>query len=223
MRVYLSEMNLRKAAVLAALVTLMTVPRLIQGDKPLGLFLPLTFITMMLVGGIVTAWGRYAGMPGFVTDRAIFLRGVRTAAVVTGLALPLQVLWVDPVLRSALAGAADRSMAALSYPVTVRGCLALMLWSAGFQAIFLQAAPMSFFTRLTRRPDVALCLCLTLRVYIAYRQMALSGMTASIGLFIVSAVGTVAAGCFVFARFGLGPTLLLAAGMDLHLFFARSE
>jgi hypothetical protein len=38
MRVYLSELNLRKAPELSAALTLMTGPRLNQGGKPLGCF-----------------------------------------------------------------------------------------------------------------------------------------------------------------------------------------
>jgi len=109
----------------------------------------------------------------------------------------------------------------LTYPATVGGCLALILWSAGFQTIFLQAAPMSFFARLTRNRSVAFGLCLALRVFIAYRQVVFAGLTDGIGLFVVSAVGAAAAGCILFVRYGLAPAVFLAAILDLHVLSMR--
>lgn len=222
MRAYLSESNLVKAAGLAAIVTLMSVPRLIQSGRPLGLYVPVTFMAMALVGGTITAWGRCGGMAGIAAERRMFPRGVAVAAVLAALALPVQVFWLDPLLRHALAAALDPSARALSYPATAGGCVAVMLWSAGFETVFLQAAPMSFFSRLTGRTRVALALCLALRVYVAYRQVVFSGMTDGTAALILSAAATTAAGCMLFARFGLAPGMLLAAGLDLHLFFSRS-
>ena len=222
MRAYLTESNLVKAAGLAVMVTLMSVPRLVQTGRPLGLFVVMTFLVMTLVCGAVTAWSRCAGLAGAVTARRTLMRGAAAAAAVGLGSLPIQVFWLDPLLRHALAGGANHSMAALSYPATVGGCLALILWSAGFQTIFFQAAPMSFFARLTGSRLVALGLCLALRVYVAYRQVVYSGMTDCLGLFVVSAAGTAAVGCVLFARYGLAPAMLLAAALDLHVLFTRA-
>lgn len=222
MRVYLSETNLVKAAILAAVVILLSVPRLVQCGEPLILYLPATFAAMLLVGGAVTAWGRSAGMPGIATDRRTLGAGAAAAAALTIVALPAQVFWLDPLLRRAMGAALAPSTAALSYPATIGGCLALLLWSAGFQTIFLQAAPMSFFIRLTGRPLVALSLCLALRVYVTHRQVLLSGMTDAIAALVALSAAATLAGCILFYRFGLAPAMLLAAGLNLHLFFTRS-
>jgi len=107
----------------------------------------------------------------------------------------------------------------LSYPSTASARISLVLWSAGFQVMVLQAAPMSIFGRLSGRRSAAVGLCLALRAYVASRQIAEAGITDCIPLFVVSALASTAAGCVVFARFGLAPTMLLAGGMDLHVFF----
>ncbi len=51
MRVFLSYQNLVRAATLAAIVTLMSLGRLVQGQMHLLLFIPVTFGLMMFVGG----------------------------------------------------------------------------------------------------------------------------------------------------------------------------
>jgi len=135
------------------------------------------------------------------------------------LALPLYVFWLDPILSAALQGAPRRSLMALSYPSTVTGRLSLVLWSAGFQTMFLQAAPMSLFGRLTERRSVAVGLCMALRAYVACRQMAEAGLPGGMSFFVASVLVTSAVGCVVFARFGFVPSMLFAAGLDLHVFF----
>lgn len=215
MRDFFSESNLVKASGLAAVVTVMSVGRLIEGGRPPGLFIPATFLLLVFICGAVTAWGTRAGMAGIVTDRSTFLRGAAAAGILSLVALPVHVLWLDPLLRGALA--AKPQFLELSYPTTPRGCMASLLWSAGFQVMFLQAAPMSLFARLTNRRSVAMAMCIALRAYIATRQVGLIGIADHGALFVLCAVAATAAGCAVFARFGLGPTMLLAAGLDAHI------
>ena len=220
MRDYLSESNLVKAAGLAVVLTVMSLGRLIEARQPLGLYIPATFVAMTLIAGAVTAWGQRAGMPGIVTDRRTFLRGAAVAAGLSLLALPLYLFVLDPLLKTALLTSRHRTIVELSYPSTWEGRLSLVLWSAGFQALFLQAAPMSLFARLTGRRSAAVGLCLALRAYVSYRQVASAGVADGVPLLFVSALVTTAAGCVVFARFGLAPAMLFAAGLDLHVFFA---
>ncbi len=216
MRDFLSESNLRKAVPLAAILTLMTIGRLVQGGRPLAYYLPMTFLVTTLMAGAVTAWGQCAGMPGFRTDRRTFAMGAAVAAGLSLLALPLSLFWLDPILKPALQRASPAAFA-LTYPPTVGGCLALLLWSTGFQTLFLQAAPMSLFARLTGRRAVAVSLCVALRIFVTHLQTAEVGMAAESGLLAASAAVATAAGCIVFARFGLAPAMLLAAGLDLHV------
>lgn len=220
MRNFLSESNLRKAVPLAVILTLMTVGRLVQGGRPLGVYLPMTFLVLLFMAGAVTAWGQRAGMAGIVTDRRTFALGATIAAGLSLMALPLSLFWLDPILKPALQAATQPSTFILTYPPTVGGCLALLLWSAGFQTLFLQAAPMSLFARLTNRRAVAVGLCVALRIYVTHLQAAGAGMTTGVGLLVASAAVATSAGCLVFARFGLVPAMLLAAGLDGHVVVA---
>ena len=172
---------------------------------------------MMFIAGAVTAWGRRAGMAGIVTDRRTLWSGLALAVLLALLALPVYLLELDALLRDALRRATGSTLMNLSYPATIRGCLALMLWSAGFQTMFLVAAPMSLFARLTNRSSAALGLCLALRAYVQHRQMAEAGIIAALPLFLIPALATTLAGGFLFARYGLAPAMLFAAALDLRL------
>jgi len=219
MREYLSIPNLGRAAGLAALATVMSVGRLVEGQRPLGLFIPLTFCAMMFVGGAVTAWGRRAGMAGLAADRRTLGTGVILAVLLALLALPVVRYGLDPVLRSALRDAAGPTASQLSFPGTLHGCLASLLWTAGFQTLFFVAAPMALFARLTNRQSVALALTLAFRAYVMHRQLVEAGVTAAVPLFYLQALAGTLAGAFLFARYGLAPAMVLAAGLDLHLLF----
>jgi hypothetical protein len=220
MRNYVTEPNLLKAAGLSAVVTLMSAGRLVLAGRPLALYIPATFIAMTLVSGAVTAWGRYADMPGILTDRRTLLRGMAFAAALSLLTVPICVFWLDPILRVAFLHAGRPAVLDLAYPSSISGRLSLLLWSAGFQTLFLVAAPMSLFARLTGRPTSSVLLCLALRAYVSYRQITEAGMFEGSLLLAMSALLATAAGCFLFARFGLMPTMLFGAGLDLHLFLA---
>jgi len=223
MRDFLTETNLFKAAGLSAILTLMTMGRLVHAEKPFGVYVGLTFALMAFVCGAVTAWGKRGGMPGIVTDSQTLLRGLALAATVSLVLLPVQVLWLDPSFLDALENAESKTRMELAYPSTANGCLSLVLWSAGFQMMFLQAAPMSFFVRLTGSQAWALGLCVALRSFVAYLQIDEAGVTEHAVLFTVWAMVTTGVGCLVFARFGLAPTMFLAAGLDLNVFFVPSS
>ena len=218
MRDYFAESNLPRAAALAAILTLMSVGRLVEGGKPLALFIPTTFAAMVFVSAAVTAWGRRAGMAGIATARRTFLRGATVAVALSLIALPIYAFWLDPVLRRGVLGATRSGMPELTYPSSLSGCISLLLWSAGFQVMFLQAAPMALFARLTGRASVSVVLCMAFRTYVTYRQVADAGMTEGLLPLAIAAVLTTGFGYIVFARFGLAPSMLLAAGLDLHVF-----
>lgn len=218
MRDYLTDSNLVRSAGLSAVLTLMSAGRLLQGDLPFIEYVILTFLVMILISGAVWAWGRSAGMPGIVTDRQTLVTGVAIAVVVSLVMLPIRICWLDRLAHRLLQGAGNQAFVELSYPSSWSGRLALVLWSAGFQVMFLQAAPMSLFTRVTGRPVVAAGLCIALRAYVVYRQMAEAGIMEGAWLFMVPATAGVAVGCFLFARYGLVPAMLFAGGTDLHVF-----
>ncbi|MBT3296966.1 MAG: hypothetical protein HN919_04925 [Verrucomicrobia bacterium] len=220
MRVFLSYNNLIRAAALATVVTLMSLGRLVQGQMPLLLFIPATFGLMMFVGGAVTAWGQSAGMPGVVTDRGTLRRGTAVALTLSLIVLPLRLLWLEALVRRALLSASSPSVHALAYPDSLRGIAALILWSCGFQVLFTQAAPMSLGARLTRSQPVAIAICVTIQAYIFHQQLLTSGIHDFGLLLVLSTLGRTLVGCLVFSRYGLLPTMLLAAGTNVHLFFS---
>lgn len=217
MRDYLSMSNVPRAAALSALVTVMAVGRLVEGQRPLALFIPVTFCAMMFVGGAVTAWGRHANPAGLFPGGRTLRNGLLLAVLLALLALPIHVYWLDPLFRSLLSGVADSSLARLAYPHTLHGALASMLWAAGFHTLFFVAAPMSLFARLTHRPAVALALTCALRAYVMHRQLATAGLLADYPVFLIPALAATAAGGFLFARYGLAPAMVLAAGIDARL------
>ena len=218
MREFLSYRNLLKASALAAVITVMSTGRLIQGRMPLLIFIPLTFGLLTFICGAVTAWGNCAGMPGIVTDRKTLLRGTAVALLVSLVVLPVRLFWLDEVVQQALLSARDSSYYELSYPSTISGILSLILWSAGFQLLFAQAAPMSLCARLTNSRAIAIALCVALQTYILHEQVIAAGLSGSVTLFVAAALiqGTIA--CLIFSTYGLIPTVLLAIGTDLHLF-----
>jgi hypothetical protein len=219
MRAFISTANLKKAAGLAAIITAMSASRILQvGIRP-DLQIPAAFLSMILICGAVTAWGTYAGMPGIITDRKTFVRGTLVASGLSLIALPIQIFWTTPAICRALLASANPSFAGLMFPASFGAQMALLLWAAGFQTMFLQSGPMSFFARLVNRQSVALVLCLVFRAYVAHHQLAGAGITGMESFLFFSTLLTAAAGCLVFARFGLGPTVLLSIGLNLHLLF----
>jgi len=219
MRTFLSTSNLYKAAGLAALITVMATGRIAAGGKNLSLYVPMAFLTMMFIAGAVTAWGRLAGMPGIVTDRAHFLQGALLATAASILALPVHLWWLDPLIRNTLLTTGNHTMLDMAYPSTIGGRLALVLWSAGFQTIFLVAAPMALFARLTDRRTLAVGLCLILRVYVTHQQIDAGGITDSVPLIYLVSLSATTITCILFGWFGMAPAMLFAAGLDLHIFF----
>ena len=220
MREFLSVRNFFKASALAAIVTLMSIGRLNQGGMSLATFVPLTFSVLTFICGAVTAWGHCAGMPGLVTDRRTLLQGSAVALIIAMVILPLRLLWLDDIIRKALLSAGERSYYELSYPSTLRGSLKLIMWSAGFHLLFTQAAPMSFFARLTNSRTISVALCMALHTYIMYTQVVVAGMTEIVPLFIFATLAQGLIACLIFGVYGLIPTVVLAIGTDLHLLFS---
>jgi hypothetical protein len=217
MRTYLNTDNFLQAAALSAVVTSLSVGRLRESDLPLLLGVVTVFVCMTLVCAAVTAWGRRAGMAGVWTDGRTLRRGL-IAALVLGLVLwPIFLLGLDPLTRDILGGAANGDMLRLAFPPTTRGILALILWAAGFQTLFLQAAPMSVAVRLTDSRFAALALCLFLRLHISYQQIDGAGLADHMFLLMVPAAAAGLLGCLLFASFGLLPSMFFAALLDVRL------
>jgi hypothetical protein len=83
--------------------------------------------------------------------------------------------------------------------------------------MFMQLAPMSFFARLVNRQSIALALSLVFRAYVAHHQLAGASLAGMEPILCLSTLLATGAGCLVFARFGLAPTIFLSVGLNLHL------
>ena len=219
MRKFISTANLKQAVGWAVVITTMSVGRILQAGAMPGLQIPAAFLAMIFVCGAVTAWGTSAGMPGIMTDRKTLVQGTLVTICLTLIALPIQLFWIAPFTYKSLLASAKPSLAALMFPATVGSQIALLLWSVGFQTMFLQSGPMSFFARLVYRQSIALALCLVFRVYVAHHQLAGASLAWMEPVLFLSPLLATGAGCLVFARFGLAPTILLALGLNLHLLF----
>jgi hypothetical protein len=128
---YLANNNLLPAAALSAIVSAMSIGRVLAGGRPFFSGVAMVFMSMTLVCAAVTAWGRRAGMAGAWTDAGTLRRGL-LAALTLGLALwPAFLVALDPRTRDALGGAANGDALRLAFPPT-RG--AGWRWSCGWPA-----------------------------------------------------------------------------------------
>ncbi len=217
MRTYFMTSNFVVAAIMSAIVTLLSVGRLLQSEMPLFTGVVMLFICMTLVCAAVTAWGARAGMAGAWTDGRTLRQGL-LAAMTLSLALwPIYLLGLDPRLRAILADAESHEMLRLAFPSTTGTCVALILWATGFQTLFLQAAPMSLAARLTGHRFAALGLCLLFRLYLAHRQVVEAGLADHMTFLMAlpAAIGLI--GCLLFARFGLLPAMCFVAVLNARL------
>jgi hypothetical protein len=222
MRDYLSIPNLLRAMPLAAVVTVLALPRIVEGGALLRIGLAQAFVAcflaMTLVSGAVTAWGRKGGMPGILTDRQTLLQGLALALLLSLAALPLFRYGLDPLYRGVLDVPGRGSAFEMHFPSTLRGQLATLGWMVGFQTLFVCAAPMSLFARLTGRRNVAVALCAALTAFLVHLKAAEQGVQEHYLLFALPGIAGSVLAAVVFSRYGLVPTMFLAGGMTLHLF-----
>ena len=218
MRDYLSLHNFWKALALGSVVTVMAVPRIVQGELDVRLYGPAALAAMTLVGGAVTAWSRHGQMCGAFPDTRRLLVGLGLATLLCVLLLPVYRVWLDPIFRAALEQTGNERLLRLRYPATWHGALALLLWSAGFEALFFVAGSMSFMARLTRCAWISGIGVVALRVLVVSRMITDAGIMDGTWLFLGAAAVSTALSCLLFARTGLPAVMLFAAGLNLHLF-----
>jgi hypothetical protein len=219
MRTFISTANLKQAVGLAAAITVMSVARILQAGAMPSLQIPAAFLSLIFICGAVTAWGASAGMPGIMTDRKTLVQGTLVAICLSLIALPIQIFWTVPFICKSLLASAKPSLAALMFPAAAGSQIALLLWAVGFQTMFMQAAPMSFFARLVNRQSIALALCVIFRAYVSHHQLEGANLASMEPILFLSPLLATGTGCLVFARFGLAPTILLSIGLNLHLLF----
>lgn len=218
MRKYLKPANLATAAVIGLIVSIMAIPRMLNGELPLSIYFPAAFLAMTLFSGAVTAWGGCAGMNGLMTDRTKLVPGLLIVLLFSLLVIPIQVNVLTPLIHARFASAAGKSFMALRYPPTLDGKIALLLWSAGFESIFFYAAPMSYFSRLSGNRWIALILTAIFRIFVVFKGLNNEGLGLSATM-ITTTVAASATGCMIYGFSGLVPVMAFAACITLHIFF----
>lgn len=217
MRDYLTLPNLRAALALGTLITVMSVPRIVQGGMDVMLYVPAALTSMTLVAGAATAWSRQGGMCGLFPERRRMWIGIGIAAALSLLALPLGAC-LAPVFEDAMRESMRPERVELHYPATAGGCFASMLWAASFETMFFSAAATSLLARLSRRQWVAVSMTTVLRLGVTWRTLALTGVVDAQALFYATSGTAAFIGALLFARAGLPATMVFAAGLQLHLF-----
>lgn len=236
--------NLKQAAALGAIVSVMAIPRIIEGGGDIISRMVMIFPAMTLVAGAATAWGKYAGMPGLFPARETQARGLRVA-LVAGLAMAPLLLAFDSDLQAAMAEAlrsrpvppgfnpmqaamikAWRARAvALAFPESVSGCLALALWSAGFETVFFRASTMAFLARVTRRQWIAVAGSVLIRGFVMLMMITLADVDFLLMVRLGGVMALSAVSCLLYARAGLPAAMLFAAILEsrhlVRLFLER--
>jgi hypothetical protein len=218
MRTYLSTHNLLHASILGAAVTVLAIPRILVGGLSPLLFIPAAFLSMTLISGMATAWGKRAGMCGLFPERKRALQGIGVAVVLLLMLIPVCVLWLDRAIYDAARASGDSYFLKMLFPSTVAGALALVLWAIGFETMFFEVAAMSYFSRLVGRQWIAVVLSVVLRGVVTYARLAGVGATDSAWLFLGSVSVAAVIGCVLFARFGLPAAMVFSAGLAMRSF-----
>jgi hypothetical protein len=219
MRHYLSIFNLKKALALGFVITLMAIPRILQGGMDPWLYVPAAFLAIVLVSGAGTAWSNHAGMCGLFPERRRVITGIIFVFVFTVILVPVQLLWLDPVLLGEISSVSDGEVIKLCFPPTTGSRLALMLWVAGFETVFFQVGGMSFFARLTGNQWISITAIAVFRMYVTSRHFLYYGVTDVSFFLLASSAFSAVLTCMLFARAGLLATMTFSAMRNLHLFF----
>ena len=217
MRDYVALDNLWRASLLGALCTVMAVPRIILADMDVWVFVPAAFLCMTLCAGAATAWEGRGGMVGLFPDGKIMGIGLAIAVVLAGGVSLAYWLWLDDVVIRAIESGHDPKLMELRYPSTVAGCLALILWTAGFETLFLKASALSFVSRLTGRYWLSVLFAALLQAGLAAKMCSVAGITEFVSVIVLCAIVGSVVGSMLFCKFGLLPAMVFAGGSDLYL------
>ena len=212
MQQFLAQENLKQAVALSAMVTLLSWPRLAEADRPPALLIIL-FVLVFLMAGAATAWGAHGGMAGAFPERRRILAGVVVAFGAAVVLAPIQILWIDGPVKSAMTDAGAGMRVTMSFPATISGVLALVAWSASFETLFLRASTMAVLARVFRRGWVAIAGAVALRLWVTHLNVQ-NIQPAGPAYFYAVALADGLAGSLLFARFGLPAASLFAALMS---------
>ncbi|MDA0991967.1 MAG: hypothetical protein O3A51_14600 [Verrucomicrobia bacterium] len=215
MRTYISLPNLARAVVLGGGMTLLSIPRLLQGSLSPVLYVATALLCLTMLAGMMTAWSAAGGMTGFWPGARRRWVGCGVAVLLGAMLVPLLTQWLDPMIKQALIASGHTERLQLQFPETRWQQAALILWVAGFQVLFFTASAMSLFSRLTKRWPMALVLAVILRLSVAHVQFDNIPIASMGPIYGMHAVST-AISCTLFARAGLLPAILFALVLSLH-------
>lgn len=216
MKRYLSISNFKKAALLGAVMTLFSAPRILTSGLMPFQFVISAFAGLTLVAAMATAWGKSAGMRGLLPPHNVVLRGLKFAAIFLIVLLPIKVLWFNPLLYAAVEQRGNEVALRLLFPDSLASGVSLMLWVMSFEVLFFKAAAMSFFARLTKSLSAALILSAMLRVFVTWLKISEIGVEDGLLLILSHAAIINALSCLMFARYGLPAPMLFAAGLAIY-------
>ena len=146
MRRLIQHENMVGGCIIGLGVTLCSLPRMHQAGVPLLLYLFSSWILMSIVGAAVCAWGAIDGMRRLCPSRESRPAVLLSVAVLAGLlGAAITAIWIDPLLNEVRRHSEQPLAFQLRFPDSWQGRLALVLWAASFQALFLYAGPMAFF------------------------------------------------------------------------------
>jgi hypothetical protein len=214
MKTYLSFPNLKKAALLGAVMTLMSTPRIIISGFPLS-YVWAAYAALISFGGMATAWSRYAGMQGLMPPLKRTLTGLAVALGLLLIMMPIQIHFFNPMFSAHIAATGNDAALNLLYPRTVGEGIALTLWSMSFETLFFRAAIMSFFAKLTNRIMLTLLFAVGIRLLVGYLKLGEIGIADGgfVVLIFVAIVSLIS--CTIFALYGLPAVMLLSGGLAI--------
>jgi hypothetical protein len=216
MRKYLSIENLKNATVLGVAVGLMAIPRILEGSDRLALVRVLAVIpSMTIIAGAVTAWGKTAGMCGALPDRGTVRAGI-WIALAAGLLVAPFLFWQDAGIAAMSDTPSSPFERNLPLPATLTGCLALILWSAGFETLFFRAGAMSFFARVTNRQWTGVIGAILISLAVRSAKLGSVDTDGMMALRIVGMTVVTTVGCVLYARSGLVAAMVFAAVLDMR-------
>ncbi len=216
MKRYLSISNFKKAALLGAVMTLFSAPRILSSGAMPFQFVISAFAGLTLVAAMATAWDRSCGMSGLFPPLNIVLRGLLLASILLIILFPIKVFWFNPLLHASVEQTGNKAALRLLFPDTFISGIALMFWVMSFEVLFFKAAAMSFFARLTNSLSAALILSAMLRVFVTWLKIGEIGVGTDLVLILSHAALINLLSCFMFARYGLPAPMLLAGGLAIY-------
>lgn len=216
MKRYFSKDNFRDAAMLGGIMTLLSASRILIDSGLPSYYLLSTFFWLILLSAAVTAWGSCTGMRGWLPSVRELLTGLGWAFLLVLILFPAKVFWFNPLLYNAVEATGNYKALGLIFPATLGSGVALTLWVMSFEALFFQAAMMSFFAKLTKSFYAALFFTTLFRAFVTLLKLQEMGVETNEVIILLHAVIINITSCLLFARYGLPAAMLFIGGISVY-------